>query len=216
MVVLNDSKLDLGKHLAVVFKENANPNNGEALGDNITDKIPLTKSLNSMVELINAQLDMEMYKGLKALKGKHTLGSGNSKHNKKGGHKVRKDCLLFKDFIEMANLQDLGFKGPNFMWHRDDLYERLDRAISDDTWTPFQISGCWVEHPSFPNFVKEKWCLKAEPLFTPKDLSHFLFAIWESRYRGMGIAISFVLGSLSFESVRGIAISRDGYRDTTV
>ncbi|MBA0568769.1 hypothetical protein Golob_006239 [Gossypium lobatum] len=185
MVVLNDSKLDLGKHLAVVFKENANPNNGEALGDDIIDKsgkffsffkargsgdkgdssknVPLTESLNSMVELINAQLDMEISKGLKALKGKHTLGSGNSKHipwvtigdfnailsssNKKGGHK------------------DLGFKGPDFMWHRDDLYERLDRAISNDTWLrnfpmPFQISGYWVEHPSFPNFVKENWCLK--------------------------------------------------------
>ncbi|MBA0598178.1 hypothetical protein Gorai_007954 [Gossypium raimondii] len=87
-----------------------------------------------MVELINAQLDMEMYKRLKALKGKHTLGSGNSKHNKKGGHKVRKGYLLIKDFIEMANLQDLGFRGPDFMLHRGDLYERLDRAISNDTW----------------------------------------------------------------------------------
>ncbi|MBA0637318.1 hypothetical protein Godav_025910, partial [Gossypium davidsonii] len=234
MVVLNDSKLDLGKHLAVVFKENANLNNGEALGDDIIDNsgkfflfsklgVQVIKAIRARM-LINAQLDMEMYKGLKALKGKHTLGSGNSKNipwvtigdfnamlsssNKKGGHKVRKDCLLFKDFIEMANLQDLGFKGPDFMWHRDDLYE-----ISNDAWTPSQISGYWVEHPSFPNFVKEKWCLKelqeaaftcpvhtsttqrpmmakkdclqlpvlcaAEPLFTPKDLSHCFFAICE-------------------------------------
>ncbi|PPS04758.1 hypothetical protein GOBAR_AA15911 [Gossypium barbadense] len=42
-------------------------------------RVPLTEFLNSMVELINAQLDMEMDKGLEAFKGNHTSGSGNSK-----------------------------------------------------------------------------------------------------------------------------------------
>ncbi|KAH1055900.1 hypothetical protein J1N35_033965 [Gossypium stocksii] len=138
---------------------------------------------------------MEMDKGLEALKGKHTSRSRNSKHDKKKWHKVRKYCSLFNDFIEIANLQDLGFKRPNFRWHREDLYEGLDRAIGNDTWLrtfsynfvahlsriksdhrqlllclkldvnfpkgcPFRFLAGWVEHPSFQNFFKERWCLK--------------------------------------------------------
>lgn len=36
-MVLDDSILDPRKHSTVVFKENVNPNNGEALGDDITN-----------------------------------------------------------------------------------------------------------------------------------------------------------------------------------
>ncbi|KAK5843319.1 hypothetical protein PVK06_005772 [Gossypium arboreum] len=123
VVVLDDSILDPGKHTVVVFKKNANTNEGEALRDDITNdsgkkvhnfkawgsndkdgsscngkklnrtirnrgdkfklvgtaRVPLTESLNSMVELVNAQLDIEMGKELKASKGKQTPGSRNSK-----------------------------------------------------------------------------------------------------------------------------------------
>ncbi|KAA3474367.1 LINE-1 reverse transcriptase [Gossypium australe] len=42
---------------------------------------------------------------------------------------------LFRDFIDTLVLQDLGFKGPAFIWQRGRVFERLDRAIGNDVCT---------------------------------------------------------------------------------
>ena len=36
--------------------------------------------------------------------------------------------------MNINNLHDLGFKGPKFTWARGSVYERLDRAISNELW----------------------------------------------------------------------------------
>ncbi|KAA3472025.1 reverse transcriptase [Gossypium australe] len=38
-------------------------------------------------------------------------------------------CPQFGDFVEKAELHDLGFRGPPFTWHRGALFERLDRVL---------------------------------------------------------------------------------------
>ncbi|KAK5845345.1 hypothetical protein PVK06_001517 [Gossypium arboreum] len=49
-------------------------------------------------------------------------------------------CPHFGDFVESANLHDLGFKEPPFTWHRGSLSVRLDRALGN---------GAWIQN--FPN-----------------------------------------------------------------
>ncbi|MBA0694308.1 hypothetical protein Goari_004619 [Gossypium aridum] len=58
----------------------------------------------------------------------------------------------------MAELNDLGFKGPPFTWHRDGLFESLDRALHT-TWVrrPFWFLAGWVEYLDFGNFVGANW-----------------------------------------------------------
>ncbi|XP_016689509.1 uncharacterized protein [Gossypium hirsutum] len=53
---------------------------------------------------------------------------------KKGVRTIGKGCPLFNDFLEVSNLQDLGFKRPPFTWYRGGLSKRLDRAIRNDSW----------------------------------------------------------------------------------
>ncbi|MBA0611888.1 hypothetical protein Godav_012539 [Gossypium davidsonii] len=63
MVALDGNVLDLGKYSTIVFKENYNPNKEQTLRDSRdnfklvgTAHVPLFESMNSLVELINAQL----------------------------------------------------------------------------------------------------------------------------------------------------------------
>ncbi|KAH1056541.1 hypothetical protein J1N35_034606 [Gossypium stocksii] len=66
---------------------------------------------------------------------------------KKWGHSGGKVCPLFNDFLEVSNLQDLGFKGPPFTWYHGGLSERLDKAIENDCWLRTFLS-CSVTHLS--------------------------------------------------------------------
>ncbi|KAL1091224.1 hypothetical protein V6Z11_D07G142400 [Gossypium hirsutum] len=45
-----------------------------------------------------------------------------------------RDAIFFGNFVYSCNLQYLGFIGPSFTWQRGNTYERLDRALANDTW----------------------------------------------------------------------------------
>ncbi|KAH1083413.1 hypothetical protein J1N35_023174 [Gossypium stocksii] len=52
-----------------------------------------------------------------------TIGDFNailSSKEKRGGQTLGKRCLLFGEFMESAQLQDLGFRGLQFSWQRGD------------------------------------------------------------------------------------------------
>ncbi|KAG8488864.1 hypothetical protein CXB51_016750 [Gossypium anomalum] len=53
---------------------------------------------------------------------------------KLGGMSTGRRCPLFGDFVDKAELHDLGFRGPPFTWHRGLLFERLDRALGNEVW----------------------------------------------------------------------------------
>ncbi|MBA0647833.1 hypothetical protein Goklo_015647 [Gossypium klotzschianum] len=67
VVKLNSVVLNLGRHSAVIFKENKVPkiisSNGGAdlIGSNA--RVPLSDSMNSMAKLISSQIDIEVEKG---------------------------------------------------------------------------------------------------------------------------------------------------------
>lgn len=42
--------------------------------------------------------------------------------------------LHFKSLHSKLGLYDMGFKGHEFTWHREHLYERLDRALCNSSW----------------------------------------------------------------------------------
>ncbi|MBA0548204.1 hypothetical protein Golob_019314, partial [Gossypium lobatum] len=52
-----------------------------------------------------------------------------SSDDKKGSHVKGRRCQFFGEFMDKAQLHDLGFQGPLFTWHRVNLSERLDRAV---------------------------------------------------------------------------------------
>ncbi|MFQ6648100.1 hypothetical protein Gotur_021108 [Gossypium turneri] len=54
-----------------------------------------------------------------------------SSDDKKGGHVKGRRCQFFGEFMDKAQLHDLGFQGPLFMWHRVNLSERLDRTVGN-------------------------------------------------------------------------------------
>ncbi|KAA3467445.1 reverse transcriptase [Gossypium australe] len=45
-----------------------------------------------------------------------------------------KRCPLFGEFVDLANLHDLGFRGPPFTWYRGNLFKRLDCAMGNKAW----------------------------------------------------------------------------------
>ena len=54
---------------------------------------------------------------------------------KKGGsQRYSSGCPMFKDWLNEFNLYNFGFKGPKFIWSRGNVYERLDRAICNNSW----------------------------------------------------------------------------------
>lgn len=53
---------------------------------------------------------------------------------KLGGCSNGKRCPFFGDFMDKAELSDLGFHGSPFTWHRGTLFERLDRAVRNKAW----------------------------------------------------------------------------------
>ncbi|KAA3452515.1 GroES-like zinc-binding alcohol dehydrogenase family protein [Gossypium australe] len=68
-----------------------------------------------------------------------------SPNEKSGGLSNGKRSPLFGDFVDMAELHYLGFRGPPFTWHRGGLFERLDRALGNEAWVR-EFSNCLVTH----------------------------------------------------------------------
>ncbi|MBA0643948.1 hypothetical protein Goklo_028190, partial [Gossypium klotzschianum] len=60
-----------------------------------------------------------------------------SVEEKKYGHTVGHRCHFFGEFVDMAQLHDLGFRGAPFTCHRVLLFERLGRAFGNDAWLDF-------------------------------------------------------------------------------
>ncbi|KAL1156476.1 hypothetical protein V6Z11_A08G094900 [Gossypium hirsutum] len=57
----------------------------------------------------------------------------SSSEKSKGITKGRR-CPLFGDFVDKAEINDLGFRGPSFTWHMGLLFERLDKALGNKAW----------------------------------------------------------------------------------
>lgn len=59
----------------------------------------------------------------------------SSPTEKEGGNpaSIRK-CAIFSNWIENSGLIDLGSTGPQFTWKRDNVQERLDRALGNLPW----------------------------------------------------------------------------------
>ncbi|KAH1098638.1 hypothetical protein J1N35_015559 [Gossypium stocksii] len=70
-----------------------------------------------------------------------------SSSEKSRGLSKGKRCHFFGDFVDSANLFDLGFQGPPFTWHKGALFERLDRALANEFWI-HNFSNCMVTHLS--------------------------------------------------------------------
>lgn len=49
-----------------------------------------------------------------------------SASKKIGGRTQGRRCFAFGDFVDSADLYDIGFSGPPFTWHSGSLFERLD------------------------------------------------------------------------------------------
>ncbi|KAA3479433.1 Retrovirus-related Pol polyprotein LINE-1 [Gossypium australe] len=60
-----------------------------------------------------------------------------SSNEKIGGLLAGKRCPHFGNFVDLANLHDLGFRGPPFTWHRGNLFERLDHALGNEVWVNY-------------------------------------------------------------------------------
>ncbi|KAH1096848.1 hypothetical protein J1N35_013769 [Gossypium stocksii] len=54
-------------------------------------------------------------------------------------------CPHFGDFVDSAELYDLGFKGPPFTWHKGSLSEHLDRALGNEAWIR-NFPNCRITH----------------------------------------------------------------------
>ncbi|KAA3467540.1 reverse transcriptase [Gossypium australe] len=57
-----------------------------------------------------------------------------SPKDKKSDRTIGKRCKFFGNFIDVCNLQDLGFIGTFFTWQRGNTSARLDRALANDAW----------------------------------------------------------------------------------
>lgn len=55
-------------------------------------------------------------------------------NEKIGGLSHGKRCPYFGEFVETTDLYDLGFRGPPYTWHRGNLFERLDCALSNESY----------------------------------------------------------------------------------
>lgn len=49
-----------------------------------------------------------------------------SANDKKSSSVKGNHCKLFGDFVDTCHLQNLGFTGPSFTWHRASTFERID------------------------------------------------------------------------------------------
>lgn len=47
--------------------------------------------------------------------------------------------------MEYVDLNDLGFRGSPFTWYRGGIFERLDRAIENDSWVE-SFPNCSITH----------------------------------------------------------------------
>ncbi|KAL1172061.1 hypothetical protein V6Z11_A05G323900 [Gossypium hirsutum] len=110
-----------------------------------------------------------------------------SSDDKKGSHIKGCRCQSFGNFMDKAQLHDLGFQEPPFTWHRGNLSKILDRAVSNEIWLeffpnclvthlpriksdhrlchedrivpnrPFWFSAGWLEHHNFSDLVRDNW-----------------------------------------------------------
>ncbi|KAK5810944.1 hypothetical protein PVK06_026261 [Gossypium arboreum] len=57
-------------------------------------------------------------------------------------------CPYFGDFVDLANLHDLGFR---------DLLLLGTGVLALPRGRPFGFLAGWAEHPDFDNFMKDQW-----------------------------------------------------------
>jgi hypothetical protein len=67
-------------------------------------------------------------------------------HEKEGGNPRPQRCMqAFRDCLVDCSLEDMGFSGDSFTWKRGKIRERLDRAVSNGSWTAMH-PGAVVQH----------------------------------------------------------------------
>lgn len=54
----------------------------------------------------------------------------------------------FRDALEDCNLSDFGYFGDKFTWHQGQIWERIDRAVSNDAWNTM-FPAARVEHMEY-------------------------------------------------------------------
>ncbi|KAG8478166.1 hypothetical protein CXB51_027946 [Gossypium anomalum] len=134
-VAVRGGILDAKKHSAVVFQEKEN--------------LKLSKtSDNSELYIVGGSSRSTKGKGV----GEKSFGSkgatdlisselnGQAAKIMMNEEGERLDISTTK-FVDLAQLQDLGFKGPLFTWHCSNLFERLDRALRNEVWLEFYPSS---------------------------------------------------------------------------
>lgn len=70
-----------------------------------------------------------------------------STNEKMGGFSPGRRCSQFGNFVDMAKLHDLGFKGPSFTWHKGRLFERLDCALGNEAWIKYFLNSLITHLP---------------------------------------------------------------------
>ncbi|KAK5785078.1 hypothetical protein PVK06_039623 [Gossypium arboreum] len=134
---INSSVLNSRKHSFVTFKENDIPKSFK----------PMTNGI--LVDGGNCPVDSIGW----VSGGKGDFNAILSPSEKKGGCSNDRRFPFFGDFIESAELNDVGFRGSPFMWYKGGVFECLDRAMGNDVWVaPFP--NCAVTHLS-----RLKYCL---------------------------------------------------------
>jgi endonuclease/exonuclease/phosphatase family metal-dependent hydrolase len=55
---------------------------------------------------------------------------------KEGGKPRSAHCMqAFRDALDDCHLEDVGYIGDKFTWHRGEIRERLDRALANEAWS---------------------------------------------------------------------------------
>lgn len=72
---------------------------------------------------------------------------------------------LLENFMKYAKLQNLGFKGPSFTWHRGGMFECLDMTIGNDARVRFFLNSMVTHLPRL------KWIVGLSFLLLIKNVS---------------------------------------------
>ncbi|KAL1112854.1 hypothetical protein V6Z11_D02G153600 [Gossypium hirsutum] len=95
-----------------------------------------------------------------------------------GSLSLGRRCFQFGDFVDMAKLDDLGFKGPPFTWHRGRHFERLDRALRNETWIKYFLNSLITHLPKINSVHKPLLFSLNTEISLPRGRPFRFFAGW--------------------------------------
>ncbi|MBA0880293.1 hypothetical protein Goshw_018432 [Gossypium schwendimanii] len=98
-----------------------------------------------------------------------------SPNDKKSDRGKSKRCTFFSNFVDSCNLQDLWFIGLAFTWKIGNIYERLDRALANDTWVS-SFPHCIVYHLPLIKSDHRPILLRTKLILVHLKEDHFSFS----------------------------------------